>query len=145
MAAYIDSGVLLKLYVREPNSAAAANAVSAYRSITMNAFQELEIRNTLRALEGRSLITSAQRAASEHELERDLALGRLRRNVPDWSRVFATAVRLSTDHTAATLARSLDILHVAIAIVDGAESFITGDRRQLAVAKRGGLSATLIA
>ena len=78
-------------------------------------------------------------------MERDLALGRLRRSVPDWSRVFTTAVRLSADHTAATLARSLDILHVAIAIADQAELFVTGDRRQLAVARRSGLSTTLVA
>ena len=145
MSPYIDSGVLLKPYVREPNSAATARVVAAYPSITLNSFQELEIRNALRALEGRSLISPAQRAASERELEPDLALGRLRRSVPDWSRVFTTAVRLSADHTAATLARSLDILHVAIAITDQAELFVTGDRRQLTVARRSGLSATLVA
>ena len=97
------------------------------------------MRNTLRALEGRASITSAQRAAAEHEFERDVVLGRLRRAVPDWNEVFKTAIRLSSEHTAATLARSLDIIHVAIAITEQAEPFITADHRQLSVAEREGL------
>ena len=143
-SAYVDSGVLIKLYVREPNSASAAQLVTAFPSVKLNPFQELEVRNTLRALAGRTIITDAQRAVAEHELERDVILGRLRRAVPDWRQVFQVALRLSMDHTAATLARSLDILHVAIAIAEQAEPFITGDRRQQDVAQREGLATELL-
>ena len=145
MASYVDSGILIKLYVREANSHAAIRAIAPRAAIPLNPLQELEIRNTLRALEGRSTITSAQRAASEHELERDITVGRLLRAIPDWQRVYALATRLSAEHASDTLARSLDILHVAIAISDQADSFVTGDRRQLAVAERSGLSTTLVA
>ena len=48
-------------------------------------------------------------------------------------------MRISSDHTADTLARSLDIIHVAIAITENSEPFITADYRQLAVAQREGL------
>ena len=142
---YVDSGVLIKLYVREPNSAAAAHLVKAFPSVKLYPFQELEVRNTLRALAGRTIITDAQRAVAEHEFERDLILGRLRRAVPDWRQVFQVATRLSMDHTAATLARSLDILHVAIAIVEQADPFITADRRQRDVAQREGLATEILA
>ena len=56
----------------------------------------------VRALAGRATISDAQRAVADHEFERDLMLGRLRRAVPDWQQVFQVAVRLSMDHTAAT-------------------------------------------
>ena len=143
-SAYVDSGVLIKLYVREPNSAAAAQLVTTFPSVKLYPFQELEIRNTLRALAGRTIITDAQRAVAEHEFERDLILGRLRRAVPDWRQVFEVAARLSMDHTAATLARSLDILHVAIAIAEQADPFITADRRQRDVALREGLVTEML-
>ena len=141
---YVDSGVLIKLYVREHNSAAAAGLVATYPSVKLYPAQELEIRNTLRALGGRAIISDAQRAMAEHEFERDVILGRLRRAVPDWQQVFQVAMRLSTEHTAATLARSLDILHVAIAIADQADLFVTGDRRQRDVAVREGLATELL-
>ena len=48
------------------------------------------------------------------------------------------------EHTGATLARSLDILHVAIAIAEQAELFITADRRQREVALREGLVTELL-
>ena len=145
-SAYIDSGVLIKLYVREPNSAAAAHLVATFPSVKLYPFQELEVRNTLRALAGRALISDAQRAVAEHEFERDVILGRLRRAVPDWRQVFRVAVRLSMDHTSTTLARSLDILHVAIAIAiaEQAEPFITADRRQRDVALREGLATEML-
>ena len=144
-SAYVDSGVLIKLYVREHNSAAAANLVATVPSVKLYPFQELEVRNTfVRALAGRATISDAQRAVAEHEFERDLMLGRLRRAVPDWQQVFQVAVRLSMDHTAATLARSLDILHVAIAIAEQADPFITADRRQRDVALREGLVTEMV-
>ena len=37
--AYVDSGVLIKLYVREPNSAAAAHLVTAFPSVKLYPFQ----------------------------------------------------------------------------------------------------------
>ena len=98
----------------------------------------------MRALAGRATISDAQRAVADHEFERDLMLGRLRRAVPDWQQVFQVAVRLSMDHTAATLARSLDILHVAIAIAEQADPFITADRRQRDVARREGLVTEMV-
>ena len=143
-SAYVDSGVLIKLYVREPNSAAAARLVTAFPSVKLYPFQELEVRTTLRALAGRAIITDAQRAVAEHEFERDLILGRLRRAVPDWRQVFQVAARLSMDHTVSTLARSLDILHVAIAIAEQADPFITADRRQRDVAEREGLVTEML-
>jgi hypothetical protein len=42
------------------------------------------------------------------------------------------------------LARSLDILHVAAAMVRGMRDFITGDKRQEALALKSGLTVHMI-
>ena len=123
--AYVDSGVLIKLYVREHNSAAAAKLVTTYPSVKLYPFQELEIRNTLRALAGRTIITDAQRAVAEHEFERDLILGRLRRAVPDWRQVFQVAARLSISPAHWTFSTSPSPQD---------DPFITADRHQREVA-----------
>jgi predicted nucleic acid-binding protein len=144
MPPYVDSGILIKLYVKERNSGKAIAALSQYSSLALNHLQELEVRNTLRSLEGRGLISPAQRVASEHFLEADLIGQRLRRTPVDWNAIYSEAKNLSHLYTAETLARSLDILHVAAALVSGVKEFITGDRRQQAMAERSGLTVTLI-
>jgi predicted nucleic acid-binding protein len=144
MTPYVDSGILIKLYVRERNSAEAISVLGQYKSLNLNQLQELEIRNSFRALEGRTLISSFQRASSEHELEVDLVKGRLQRSHPDWGQVFLEAVNLSRLHSVDTLARSLDLLHVAVAMLSGADLFLTGDKRQYAVALQAGMQAEMI-
>jgi predicted nucleic acid-binding protein len=144
MKPYADSGVLIKLYVRERNSAEAIKALCNYPSIGINSLHELEIANTFRTLEGRGLITPIQRTASEHSLETDILAGRLRRFEPDWSSIFREAHELSRLFSASTLARSLDILHVAAAIATSTDTFITGDKRQYELAALAGLAAQFI-
>ncbi len=144
MKSYVDSGVLVKLYIRERYSSMAISMLGQFKSLDLNQLQELEIRNTFRALEGRNLISSFQRAASEHELEADLIKKRLQRSHPDWGMAFKEAMNLSQLCTADTLARSLDLLHVAIAVISNADLFLTGDKRQYAVAQKAGLKVGLI-
>ena len=144
MTPYVDSGVLIKLYILEPNSQAAVRSVSRYGSVPVTPLHELEIRNAFRVLCGREVITAAQRALSEHLFERDLLADRLRRTVPDWSEAFRISLLISSDHSSETLAHSLDILHVAIATSIGSSLFITSDFRQHEIARRMSLSAELI-
>jgi predicted nucleic acid-binding protein len=58
----------------------------------------------------------------------------------DWERVFVRAVGISAQHSASTLARSLDVLHVAAALEAGCTSFVTADRRQAALAEAAGMA-----
>lgn len=95
MTEYFNSGVLVKLYVREANSAHAARLIGRHPFAEITPLHELEIRNTLRALEGSTIITASQRAVSEHMLDRDIVAGRLRQFIPDWSLVFRGALDLS--------------------------------------------------
>ncbi len=140
---YVDSGVLIKLYVREPNSPAAAAIVQETPFVPLTPLHELEIRNTFRALVGRGTITDGQRAASEHTFDTDITTGRLRRTVPDWDAVFRRSAELAAAYTAETLARSLDLLHVALA-GQPTGFFVTADKRQAAVAKRAGFEVRFV-
>lgn len=153
---YVDSGVLIKIYIRERNTEAAVSAVTRFPSVPFTPLHELEMQNTLHALEGRGVIDSRQRVIAERHLDTDIAEGRLARVVPDWNLVYQLALELSARHTGRTLARSLDVLHVAIARSlahpdrrsrdepPTTAPFVTGDRRQAAVAESCGFSVTFI-
>jgi hypothetical protein len=102
MKPYADSGILVRIYVRERNSAEAARALSRFPYLQINRLQELEIVNIFRTLEDRKLITSIQRSASEHALETDIIAGRLRGVKPDWPRSFRESLELSRLHSTRT-------------------------------------------
>ncbi len=144
MNAYVDTGVLVKLYVSEPNSARAIEAVMSFDTVPLTQLHELELRNALRALEGRRTISRDQRAAALQMIEGDVSAGRLQTARPSWPDVFARAEMLSRKHTASTLARSLDILHVACAVVGEAVVFLTADLRQYRLAELAGLHSMFV-
>jgi predicted nucleic acid-binding protein len=50
------------------------------------------------------------------------------------------ADELSAGHSAILGCRTLDIIHVAVAVVIGAKEFVTFDARQAAMAKQAGLT-----
>ena len=58
--------------------------------------------------------------------------------------MFSLAFTLSERFSAETLARSLDILHVAAAISIHSDLLITDDRRQKAVAEKSGLATKIL-
>ena len=63
-------------------------------------------------------------------LESDLAAGIYDELACDLASAFVTGRELSRTHSSTTGARSLDVLHVAIAIECGIAEFVTGDGRQ---------------
>ena len=93
---YYDSGVLVKLYVREEGSDAVARFLAARgEAVIVNDLHELEIRNALRLKRFRDEIGGQQLAASMAMLASDLVAGRLIRGGIDWGSVCAEAERLS--------------------------------------------------
>ena len=132
----MDSGVLVKLYVREPNSDEAAGIIRRHEVLPLNGLLELELCNTFRRLESRNVLTEAQRAAAEHFLELDCLDGRLHRTAVNWTEVF---------HHSMALSRSLDILHIAVALYQHCSLFITADNRQASFARLCGLHVEHVA
>jgi predicted nucleic acid-binding protein len=74
-------------------------------------------------------------------IDDDLQRGRLARPVIDLGAAFRRAEELSRKHASKTLARTLDVLHVAALIEIGCKTLVSGDERQITLAKAAGLRA----
>ena len=138
---YFDTGVLLKLYLPEPRAAEAVAFVNASPAKPpVNLLHELEMRSALRQKTGRGELTQTECDALIDQVESDLATSVHDRVTVSWPDVFATAEALSAAHGVATLCRSLDTLHVALAVELGATEFCTFDLRQSRMATAAGLT-----
>ena len=142
MTTYVDSSVLVAVYVPERFSKTARRLVGAIPQVPFTWLHELEVPNAFAMLLGRGLISSAEHRAIHAQLQEDLENQRLLRLPLDWDSVFAKACDLSLTHTATQRTRSLDLLHVAAAHTAACRSFVSADDRQLAVAKAAGLAVT---
>ena len=80
-------------------------------------------------------IDDEQLTASMAMLSSDLAARRLIRTAVDWQSVFAEAERLSAAATTGTGVRTIDLLHVAAALNQGASGLVSLDHRQRAAAR----------
>jgi len=96
----------------------------------MNALQQRLFRKELKATE----IQLARKAFQE-----DMEGGVFQRKPVGIGAVYAQALRLSRKWTATLGTRTLDILHVAIALELGADVFFTFDRQQSKLAHAEGL------
>ena len=140
MSLYYDSGVLVKLYVREEMS----DAVTAFvarrgEAITVNGLHEIEIRNALRLKRFRSELDADQLTASMAMLAGDIARRRLIRGAFDWRRVREEAERLSGIMSTTVGTRTIDLLHVAAALSQGVTGLVSFDHRQCKAARLAGL------
>jgi predicted nucleic acid-binding protein len=130
MTTYIDSSVLVAVYVPERFSRAARSAVRTAGQVPFTTLHRLEVPNAFELLVGRGAITRDERRAIERQLQEDLDAQRLTSASIDLDRVFADAAELSRTYTAKFLTRSLDLLHVAAAHVMECTAFVSADDRQ---------------
>ncbi|MGH9323652.1 MAG: PIN domain-containing protein [Vicinamibacteria bacterium] len=72
-------------------------------------------------------------------IDEDIAGGVLSRPELNWFDVFRRAGKLAREHSSAIGCRSLDLLHVASALVLEVTSFLTFDDRQAKLARAAGL------
>jgi hypothetical protein len=86
-------------------------------------------------LVGRDAIKRGECHAIVEQLREDVHAQRLMTVSPDLDQVIARGGELSGLYTGKTLVRSLDLLHVAAAHLTSCTRFVSGDDRQLAVAK----------
>jgi predicted nucleic acid-binding protein len=138
LSVYADSSFLVSLYIADANSTAAAAEMPRLRlPIMVTSLGELELENAIQLRIFRNQIASRER--------RPLALFRADVDTrvvtlhPLSEAIYAEARRLAARWTSRFGSRTLDILHVAAAIVLGADSFHTFDDRQKKLAKAAGL------
>ena len=78
------------------------------------------------------------------DLDSDIDAGVWQQPAYDLADVHAHAERLARRHAATLGTRSLDILHVAAAQMLDVREFVTGDRRQAALAQAVGLTVSVM-
>lgn len=140
MSFYADTGFLCSLYAPDAHTKrASARMTKTLLPLPFVWLHQIELRNALRLRVFRSEITPTQRDASLNLLLADLAAGVLSHVTPALADVMTESERLSALHSEILGTRSLDILHVASAVVLGATDFLTFDLRQSALAKAAGL------
>ena len=139
MSAYADTSFLVSLYTPDANSRRAAEQVGAIDgSIWLTPFGELELSNALELRLFRRELTASAIKAAHSGFDEDLESGVFSRQ-PMPVGVFARAGQLARRHTARLGVRTLDVLHVASALMLSATDFYTFDRNQSKLARAQGL------
>ena len=141
MTSYFDSSALVAIYVTESFSLKARREARAAAQLPYTSLHDLEVRNALQVLHGRGLLDARELRGLLGQLDEDLETHRLVETRLDLFDVFRRAGELSRTHAAKLVCRSLDILHVAAALLLRCTCLVSGDDRQLALAKAVGLDA----
>jgi predicted nucleic acid-binding protein len=140
MQGYADTGFLCSLYCKDANSVDAVRRMERQTlPLPVTWLHALEFRNVLRLRVFRKEITGTQHDASLNAFLSDLAGGNLSPTDPEAGSLRTESERLSALHTPTLGVRSLDILHVASALVLGLPEFLSFDRRQVQLANAAGL------
>ena len=141
MDAYFDSAIIVKLYVQEATSPDAIRLVGAYAEpYVLTQWQALEVKNAIRLKAFRAEVTAAEMKQCIAAFEQDIAAGRWQRPAYTAAIIEHEGDTLSAKYSATLGCRTLDIIHVAAALVLGTKEFVTFDARQGALAKLVGLT-----
>ena len=121
MKTYVDTSVLFSLYVTDANSARAdawrqANPIP----LDFTGFHRVELRNALSLAAFQQRLTVAESLAAWQKVQEDLVAGLVVPTENLWGSLLREAEHLAENHTPTLGSRSLDILHVAAALVLGA-------------------------
>ena len=134
---YLDTSALVKLYVREPESAELSAFVRKLAPpLPFSSLHELELTHALERRREAGAITTIGLNQITGALDKDLTQGVLARPDTEWPGIFARAIHLLRQHRGL---RSLDALHIGQALESGARWFVTYDKRQGKAASAEGL------
>ena len=137
---YIDTSVIVKLYSLEPYSLEVSKWIRKNNeAIPLTNLHELEFTNAIFLKQFRGDISPDQAKLilsrfEEHEKERIYYHPKV-----SWADIWSKSLELSGKHTGIIGSRSLDILHIASALVLKIKRFVTLDTRQSDLAKKAGI------
>lgn len=142
MVAYADTGFLVSLYLEESSSKAADAALGPNRQpLPVTPPGMLELRNALNLAVKWRRITLTERDTIWQDVEADIADGFLVPTTIAAADLHTKARELSDRYSATVGTRSLDLLHVAAALLLKADTLFSFDERQRQAAKGEGLLA----
>jgi predicted nucleic acid-binding protein len=141
MSLYLETSCLLKLVLDEPDSPKVEAALSGETDITVSALTRLEAASVLQAM-----LLGGELSKREHAIA-GKALAQMIAHPPfRLSRVPADACELAQKQIEAgsPYCRTLDRLHLAVAIGLGLRRFMTGDQGQAKTAHALGLEVIVV-
>ncbi len=140
MKIYFDTSAIIKLYYPELESEKLSKwTIENQIVIALSHFHRLEINNAFALKVFRREITTEQYDGLMECLAADRVSGIFKDLHADWDRIFNKGVEIAGRHTRNFGNRSLDIMHVALAMETGHEKMVTFDNRQVELAKANGL------
>ncbi|MCW1924205.1 PIN domain-containing protein [Luteolibacter arcticus] len=140
MKAYADTGFLVSVHSRDANtSRALARMTTQTFPLAWSWMHELEFRNAMRLRVFRGEVLESEVALVFEKVQRRLEEGVYGKANPPVERIVDEFERLSASFSTKLGTRSLDVLHVSLALVLGVKEFLTFDSRQIALAKAAGL------
>ncbi|MBA4388998.1 MAG: hypothetical protein C0404_13535 [Verrucomicrobia bacterium] len=140
MLAYYDTGTLVPFYVDEVFSDAVRTIVeNRHEVIALNVFQQLEVENALRLKVFRGEMEDNSCQSVLRKIEANVKEGRIVLRPVDWINAMQAARHIGAKMTAKAGCRTLDLLHVAIAVQWKSAIFVTADDRQSKAATAAGL------
>ena len=142
MRVYADTSFLVSLYSPDVHSARAVSQITRLRgALLLTPLGELELINALELRIFRKDATETEIRRAQAKFEEHVRGGVFElQGVPET--VYEHARQIARKRTAMLGQRTLDILHVASALLLRAERFWTFDRRQSELAKAEGMRAT---
>ena len=141
MSVYADTSFFVSLYLPDRHSAEAERRMSSRPRIWFTPLHHAEWMHAISQHVFRKEITATEARRARAELQGDLASGLwLKADLPE--SVWATCADLARRHGPQLGVRTLDSLHVAVALELRAKSFWTFDERQTKLAEAEGLQTT---
>jgi predicted nucleic acid-binding protein len=139
-SAYADSSFLFSLVAKDNwTPEATAYMVRAEVPLWFTPLHRIELRNALRNAVGRGELTAPLCRKAFALVDEDLRQGVLIHAPVEWTNVFRKADELSERHARRDGQRTIDLLHVAIALENRVEIFLSFDKRQRKLALAAGL------
>jgi len=139
MKFYADTSFLAAVYSPEPESMRALRWLqNAPDPLPFTPLHRHELRNAIRLRVFRGEITGEERKQAFQEIETDLTGNIIAHTPIPWTDAFREAEALGAAHGERLGVRSMDLLHVGIALALNATEFLTFDSRQAALAKAAG-------
>lgn len=141
MKAYADTGFVVSLYKAETTSAAAAAIMSRLQPpIALSQLGELELHNAFQLSIFRGEIDAAAATQKQQLFAEDLAKGVFMILPIPAATLYQKAIGLAQRHSATLGTRSLDLMHVAAALILKTDLFLSFDERQRKAAEVEGLN-----
>ena len=141
MVSYADTGIIVSSYLPYEGASDKARRIieKTPRPVILSLLTLLEVRNALNGAISRHEISEEDRDTIFADIDRQFAAGFFRMADVSQVEIYAKARELSDRHTQSFMTRSLDLMHVATALLVKAHFFLSTDTRQRKAAKAEGM------